>query len=148
MKTNQLISQFLKEEKDLTKRLKNLIIECIEKSFLGMKALQRDEKYHIWSIYPTCTLTFEGIDEVLKIEKEVHSYYFPNDCTEYNIYGTQGIIVHSGFTDLNLKAQLLKQFKKSGIKSVLVKEIIDYLYSGKIVSTYSHIGWEEAKKEQ
>ena len=146
MEIDGLIKEYLQEEKDLTKKLKNLILECIRSEFLSPEKLQVNVEYDIWSLYPGCDLTFKGIDEILKIEKEVHSYYYLNDCIGYNIYGKNGIIVRSGITNLKLREQLLDSFKKTNINSIIVKEIIDYLYSGKTVSTYDHINWEEAKK--
>jgi len=138
------IKVFVKEEKDLTKRIKNLVIKCIQESFVVPKKLETGKDYHIWSTYPGCTLTFDGIDEILKVEKEVRSYYEENDCVSYNVYGKRGLLNHA-ITEVSLKKELLTKFKKYKLNSILIKEILDYLYSGKTVETYDHISWEKAK---
>lgn len=133
------IKKFEKEEKDLKKKLKNLIIKCIKDNYIPPEELLENKEYHIWDLYPTCTIEFEGIDEILKIEKEWHSYYAHNDFLEYTVYGKRGLIHGAGITDVKLKEDLLKAFKNNKI----ALEIIEYLYSGKTVDTYEHKTWEE-----
>ena len=137
------ITDFKKEEQDLTKRIKNLVIKCLEDNYILHEKLKKNKEYHIWDFYPTCSLTFKGIDEILKIEKEWHSYYEKNDCLDHHIYGKQGLIVSSGFTNIELKEELLKAFKGN----LIALEIIDYIYSGKSFDIYEHKSWKNCIKD-
>lgn len=136
------ITSFEKEEQDLTKRIKNLVIKCLEDNYLLFEKLEQNKEYHIWDVYPTCAVTFEGLDEILKIEKDITNYE-GEEIINYNIYGKSGIIVRSGFTDIDLKEELLKAFKDN----LIAQEIIEYIYSGNTFDIYEHKSWKNCIKD-
>ncbi len=136
------INEFIKEERNITKKFKNLIIKCIEDNYIPVHKLKQNKNYHIWDLYPTCNLTFTGINEILKIEKEWKSCYVKNDYIDYHIYCKNGIVVRSAFTEVSLKEDLINVFKKDTI----AQKIIYYLYSGNSVEVYEHKTWRECIK--